>query len=75
LVENKSNGIKLKHAPGEPAWSRARRADSWKRPGLNRVKPGAGLGEPVSAAIDDGPADAAKYQKIPIAEPAAAGPI
>jgi len=74
-VEYTSNGIKLKHASGKPAWSLSRRAGSWKRPGLNRVKPGAGLGEPVSTAIDDGPADATKYQNIPIAEPAAAGPI
>jgi len=75
LVETTSNGIKLKHAPGEAAWPLPRRAGSLKCPGLNRVKPGAGPGEPVSAAEDGGPVDATKYQNIPIAEPAAAGPI
>jgi hypothetical protein len=73
-VEYTSNGIKLKHASGEPVWSLSRRAGSWKCPGLNRVKPGAGPGDPVSAAEDEGPADAAKYQNIPIAEPVAVGP-
>jgi hypothetical protein len=52
----------------------ARRAGSWKLSGMIPVKPRAFLGEPVSAAEDGGSADATKYQNIPIAEPAEAGP-
>jgi hypothetical protein len=74
MVEYTSNGIGLSHVSAESAWLLARSAGFWRCPGLNCVKPSAGHDEPVSAATGGGPADAAKFQNTPIAEPAAAGP-